>query len=135
MLEEILLNLHNRFEVQGTGLSGTFQISSGTLSLPQLQPGQYFWIEGSIFNDGLHKNPATGLQDETFTGVIIPAAIPRAVVALSEEISAWVSKHPADDRTSESFGGYSYSKATDKNGVPITWQPVFRSKLNRWRKL
>ena len=37
--------------------------------------------------------------------------------------------------TSESFGGYSYTKATDANGAPIGWQKAFASRLNKWRKL
>lgn len=135
MLEEILLHIHNRFEIQGAGLSGSFQISSGTITLNTLQPGQYFWIDGSVFNDGLHQYPATDLTDETFRGTITPAAIPRAVVALSSEISEWVGKHPATDLTSESFGGYSYSRAPGKDGAPIGWADVFRSRLNQWRKL
>lgn len=135
MLEEILLHIHNRFEIQGAGLSGNFEISSGTITLPGLKMGQYFWIDGSVFNDGLHQYPASDLIDETFTGTITPAAIPRAVVALSGEISDWVSKHPATDLTSESFGGYSYSRASDKNGAPLNWTEVFRSRLNPWRKL
>ena len=38
--------------------------------------------------------------------------------------------------TSESFGGYSYTKATDSaTGQPATWETVFRSQLNPYRKL
>lgn len=135
MLEEILLSINNRFEIKGAGLSGNFEISSGTVNIPSLKPGQYFWIDGSIFNDGLHKYPATGLMDETFTGTISPAAIPKAVEALASEISLWVEKHPVTDLTSESFGGYSYSRASGKDGAPISWADAFRPQLNRWRKL
>ena len=134
MLEEILLHIHNRFEIKGAGLSGNFEVSSGTIVL-DLQPGQYFWIDGSVFNDGLHQYPATDLTDEKFTGTITPAAIPRAVVQLGDEISEWVEKHPATDLTSESFGGYSYSRASGNGNVPIGWTEVFRAKLNPWRKL
>ena len=38
-------------------------------------------------------------------------------------------------RTAESFGGYSYTKATDANGAPIGWHKAFASRLNEWRKL
>ena len=135
MLEEILLHIHNRVEDKGAGLSGEFVISSGTIDLPQLLPGQYFWIDGSVFNDGLHQAGSADLQDEIFRGTITPAAVPKAVVALSEDISTWVEKNPATDKTSESFGGYSYSRASGANGAPVTWQAVFASRLNRWRKL
>lgn len=135
MLEEILLHIHNRFEIQGAGLSGKFQISSGTLKVDALQQGQYFWIDGSVFNDGLHQYPAADLTDETFTGTIKPAAVPRAVVTLSEEIKQWVDKHPVTDLTSESFGGYSYSRASGEDGAPMSWADAFRSRLNPWRKI
>jgi glycosyltransferase involved in cell wall biosynthesis len=40
--------------------------------------------------------------------------------------------------SSESFGGYSYSKAsgTDNHGNDVTsWQSKFASRLNHWRKI
>ena len=36
---------------------------------------------------------------------------------------------------SESFGGYSYTKASASNGDQVDWKTVFRSRLNRWRKI
>ena len=37
--------------------------------------------------------------------------------------------------TAESFDGYSYSKATDSDGVGVSWQSVFAKRLSRWRKI
>ena len=98
--------------------------------------GQYFWIRGSVFNDGLHVYPAADLTDEDFDGVIIAMAVPRALIALSDEIKAWVDKNGQESPyTSESFGGYSYSKATNAQGLAVGWRDVFRARLNPWRKI
>ena len=134
MLEEILIFLHNRCEIEGAGLSGRFEISSGTLTLP-LQNGQWYWIDGSIFNDGLHQYPSGDLTDETFTGTITPARITPALQAVVADIEAWVQEHPATDLQSESFGGYSYNRASAPGGAPVGWQTVFSARLSPWRKL
>ena len=137
MLETILNHLHNWFEVRGAARHGTFEVVSGTLKLDFLQIGQYFRVEGSVFNDGLHQYPAFELQDEAFTGTICPLAIPRAVVDLSAEISEWADKNPVTDKVSESFGGYSYSRgaANAENGASGGWEAAFRARLNAWRKV
>lgn len=63
-------------------------------------------------------------------------AVPRALIALSDEIKAWVDKNGQESPyTSESFGGYSYSKATNAQGMAVGWRDVFRSRLNTWRKI
>lgn len=38
-------------------------------------------------------------------------------------------------RIPASFGGYSYSKATNASGVAVGWQDVFKSRLNTWRRI
>lgn len=138
MLENVLAHLKNWFLVPDGVHEGTFTIENGTLNLPFLQSGQYFRIFGSIFNDGLHKCGDIDLQDETFTGTVWALAVPRAVIDLAEEIKAWEIKNGEASRSpynSESFGGYSYSKATDTaTGGDVTWQAAFRVQLNQWRK-
>ena len=37
--------------------------------------------------------------------------------------------------TSESFGGYAYSKATNAKGVPLSWKGVFEDDLRPWRMI
>lgn len=138
MLETVLNHLHNWFEIRGAARAETFSIVSGALELSFLLNGQYYRIEGSVFNDGLHKYGDTedALEDETFTGRIIPLAIPKAVVNLSDEIAAWCANNPASDKISESFDGYSYSRGTDGNGSAAGgWQTAFRSRLNTWKKV
>ena len=139
MLEQVLMNIRNWFPVKGGIYSGTFTIKDGGITLPFLADGQYFRICGSVFNDGLHQYPATDLVDEEFSGAIWALAIPPAVVDLADEIGAWQEKNgeaSASPYQSESFGGYSYSKATDSaSGGAVTWQSVFKRQLNAWRKI
>ena len=139
MLEQVLMNIRNWFTVKGGIYSGTFTIEDGGIALPFLANGQYFRICGSVFNDGLHQYPEDDLVDETFNGTIWALAIPPAVVDLADEISKWQEKNgeaSVSPYQSESFGGYSYSKATDSaSGGAVTWQTAFRSRLNAWRKL
>lgn len=138
MLEQILLHIHNRFIVGSK--SGRWAIDSGTVEVDGLQQGQYFWVEGSVFNDGLHQYPADDLTDETFEGRILFLAIPNTLIELSEEIGAWCDENASilgSAYQSESFGGYSYTKPSGGSGgiAADGWQGHFRSRLNPWRKL
>lgn len=136
MLTEICAEIRNYFvkEIH----EGTFEIVGGNIMpLDFLQEGQYFRIVGSVFNDGVHQYPTGGLADEIFEGAVWALAIPPTLIALTEEIKTFCQKHEseASPYTSESFGGYTYTKATDSNGTPVTWRKVFSSRLNKWRKI
>ena len=139
MLEQVLMNIRRWFPVEGGIHSGTFTIKDGGITLPFLADMQYFRICGSVFNDGLHQYNVLDLVDETFTGTIWALAIPKAVIDLSKEIEKWQEKNgeaSVSPYQSESFGGYSYSKATDStSGGAVTWQSAFRKQLNVYRKL
>ena len=139
MLEQVLMHLNNWFLVPCGIHEGTYTIEDGGIALPFLANGQYFRICGSVFNDGLHQYPAGDLKTETFDGTVWALAIPQAVIDLAAEIDAWETKNGAaavGPYQSESFGGYSYTKATDEQtGGSVTWQSAFRSRLNAWRKL
>ena len=116
---------------------GTFIISGGKLApLDFLKENQYFRIVGSTFNDGVHQYPAADLTDETFTGAVWAMAVPSAVIALADEIKTYTESDAAKPSpyTSESFGGYSYTKATDTNGAALSWQSVFAKRLNQYRR-
>lgn len=117
---------------------GTFEISSGSIqSLDFLKDGQYFRIVGSTFNDGVYQYPVSDLTDESFTGAIWAMAVPPDVIALAEEIKKFNESDAAKPSAyiSESFGGYSYSKATNSRGTVATWQDVFAEKMNRYRRI
>lgn len=139
MLTEICQHLKNWF-VRDKYI-GKVTITGGSLAGDYgLLDGQYFRVIGSVFNDGVH-NTADELTDEVFEGAIWSMAVPPAVVELSERIQAWATAYGdsvTSPYTSESFGGYSYTKAGAGQGnsssVP-TWQGVFADELNRWRKI
>ena len=145
MLTELCQELKNWFDIERH--FDTFVIENGGLSVPFLQEGQYFRIVGSVFNDGVYQYPATELKDETFDGAVWAMAVPPAVAELSEEIDAWQAKYGGADSaamspfTSESFGGYSYSKgggssaSGNGSGGAGTWQSAFAGRLNLWRKI
>ena len=139
MLEQVLMHLNNWFLVPGGIHEGTYTIEDGGIALPFLTNGQYFRIFGSVFNDGLHQYPAGDLKTEMFDGTVWALAVPQAVIELAAEIEAWHKKNgeaATGIYQSESFGGYSYSKATDgASGGAVTWQTAFRSRLSAWRKL
>ena len=139
MLEQVLMHLKNWFLVPGGIHEGTYTIEDGGITLPFLENGQYFRICGSVFNDGLHQYPASDLKSESFEGTVWALAVPQAVIELASEIEAWQKKNgdaSVSPYQAESFGGYSYSKATDSaSGGAVTWQTAFRSRLNNYRKL
>ena len=135
MLEQILTHLNNWFLVPEGVHEDTYEIKDGGIVLPFLVDGQYFRICGSVFNDGLHQYPAEDLTDEVFAGTVWVLAIPKQVISLADEITEWAAKNQPSAYTSESFGGYSYSKATGSNGAPMSWQDVFKMRLNPYRKI
>lgn len=138
MLTELLAEIRNYFEVPNGRHFGTFTISGGSIApLDFLQKGQYFRIVGSLFNDGVYQYPATSLTDEVFEGAVWAMAVPPTLIALSAEIEEYNKSEAGKPSpfTAESFGGYSYTKATDASGAPIGWQKVFASRLSKWRKL
>lgn len=146
MLNDICRELNNWFET--SKYFDKFTIKNGEIDLSDLvvdgslQNNQYFRIVGSVFNDGVYQYPASDLTDEVFEGAVWPMAIPKEILDLSSEIPNWISQNEEALNSpfqSESFGGYSYSKAsgnTSGNGDgSITWQSHFASKLNKWRKM
>jgi len=141
-LTELCQELRNWFERDK--FFGEFTIENGTINVPDgsLQDGQFFRVIGSVFNDGVHKYGEGELTDEVFKGAIWSMAVPPAVIDLSERISAWVTKYGesvSSPYSSESFGGYSYVKASGAGQGNATsgptWQSTFASELNRYRKI
>lgn len=137
MLTEILAYLRNDFVRKIH--KGTFEIVGGNLSpLDFLIENQYFRIVGSVLNDGVYCYGDTlELLDETFTGEIWALAIPPDLLKIADEITDFMASDEAKPSayTAESFDGYSYTKATDGDGVGVSWQAVFAKRLRRWRKI
>ena len=138
MLTELCAEIRNYFVVPGGIHNRTFKISGGSIApLDFLQDGQYFRIVGSVFNDGVHRYPDAVLTDEEFDGAVWAMAAPPSVIALAAEIEEWMKSDAAKATAfqSESFGGYSYTRATDSEGAPLTWQAVFARRLNQYRRM
>lgn len=116
---------------------GIFKIEDGAIEpLDFLQEGQYFRIVGSVLNDGVYQYPSSDLVDETFDGAVWAMSVPPSFIALSAEIKDWQDKDGKPSAyTSESFGGYSYTKATNAKGQVATWKEVFASQLNTYRRM
>lgn len=136
MLNEICAEIRNYFPAEKR--YGNFTIKNGSISpVDFLQEGQYFRIVGSVFNDGIHQHPASDLNDESFNGSVWAMAVPPALIDLSEEIKTYAEIVDANPSpfTAESFGGYSYTKATDVDGVAMSWQKAYGKRLNKWRRV
>ena len=151
MLQKVCEEVHNYFVCDR--LPERYTIADGTLSpAPALSNGQRFLVVGSALNDGVYTWHPYGINtddddagatlfDEVFTGTVCSLAIPRAFLDLVARIGAWDAKYAeaaASPYQSESFGGYSYTKANGADGTQgggATWQAQFRRELDRWRKV
>lgn len=137
MLEQVLAHLSNWFVVPNGVHFGKYEIKGGGVALPFLVDGQYFRVMGSVLNDGLYEYPATGMTDETFDGAIWALAIPPALISISEEMEKWQEKNGATSAgpyQSESFGGYSYTRATGANGGAATVFDAYAAQLSPYKK-
>lgn len=113
---------------------GKFTISSGILVCDAIE-GQYIRITGSVLNDGVYQCPVTNLTDEVFEGEVWYLNLPKTLLDIVTEIEAYQTKNSASPYLSESFGGYSYSKAQNASGSEAGWQGAFGSRLKPYRKL
>lgn len=136
MLTEVCAEVKNYFCDIDDRHFGIFEIKNGSIApFDFLKDGQYFRIVGSTFNDGVYQYPVFGLADETFCGAVWAMNVPPSFVALTDEIKKYCQKEEnTSPFTSESFGGYSYTKATNKKGVPLVWREVFSNRLDIWRR-
>ena len=141
-MEEVLRYLNNYFfrfkEV------GNFTIENNKIIglKGKYIKGQYLLIEGSILNDGVVKVEnivGDGMHlekpfNEEFKGTVYSLAIPQAVISLVDEIDSWKEENKKTNIVSESFEGYSYSRA-NTNGQVATWKDVFKEELRGYRKI
>jgi len=154
-VELVLGHIHNWFvrERMGVKVVGGVLPASAT---DRMVEGQWYRIEGSYLNDGVHQHPAD-LEEESFEGTLSLLAIPKALMLVIDQIEAWIEDYEearslsADARRkalsspyqSESFGGYTYTvrgdltanSASDGLSGPNGWKQVFAADLNQWRKV
>lgn len=147
MLTQICAEIRNYFSSERDRIIGDFEIVDGNIVPPvSILDNQYYRIVGSVFNDGVHKygDASDILVDEPkFHGAVWLMRVPEDVINLATEIAEWQNKNGdvlASPYQSESFGGYSYSKAsggsTAGGGVSdYGWKNAFASRLNRYRKI
>ena len=155
-LTELCAELNNWFTQKEDMIIGDFKIENQTIDLSalvedgHLQLGQYFRIIGSrMQNDGVYQytESLTGLNNETtFSGAVWCMRIPKGLLTLLDDINDWIDNYQEIARKpfrQESYQGvYSYEKASGLQSaygnksadVMITWQTVFASDLNQWRK-
>lgn len=134
---EIMRQCRNFFPDIENQHSGTFTITDGAIDLDFVSDNQLFLIEKSHFNDGVHEYPTESLRDETFEGIITPLCPPADFLDFIREVQEWdeaTKEKRLSPYQSESFAGYSYTKAT-ANGRTATWKDIFSDRINTWRKV
>lgn len=129
---------------------GTFTITGGVIEpLPDVPDGAWIRIIGSVFNDGCWQYPSAGLTDETFDGAVWLMHVPPEFEALLNDINAWETANAdavknataemlTGPYTSESFGGYTYTKKSGFGDIATSWRDPrlgFAARLNMWRKI
>lgn len=141
MLEQLCAYLRNYFEVKR--LIGTFEIADGAIDLSKygIQNDQYFRIIRSTFNDGIYQYPASGLHNEVFTGAVWLMQVPPTVTATVERLEQWQEAQGNNDSVSlssflsESFGGYSYTRALGVDGGNLTAFDALAGDIKRLQQM
>ena len=146
MLTEICTELRNFFSSSSDIHIGNYTISEGRLSPPvRMENGQYFRIVGSVFNDGVHRSDEILTDEGPFEGAVWLMRIPQDFLQLVAEMEAWQDKYGTIESpnmspySSESFGGYNYSKAQgfagSGGGMLNTVVTVYGDRLRKYRKI
>mgnify|MGYP007016818928 FL=1 len=138
-LYELLMYLRNFFPGEKWQFFGE-DITEKRLLLPGLENGDYYLIEGSRRNNGIHVYGNSDLRNETYNGIVTELCIPDELLILLGEINAWQEEHATVMQSpyqSESFGGYSYTKENESGGTgeSMSWKTVFAPRLRMWRKI
>ena len=142
-MTDLCAELRNYFHRGCREWFGQFEIVDGSFTAKsgiELEYGQYYRIEGSLFNNGVHNFP-DDLKDESFNGSVRAMAVPLSVIALLGDINKWEHDYGAETLkpySSETIQGvYNYTRAAGGGGqsATVTWQDIFAAKLNRWRKI
>lgn len=149
LLTDLCQSLNNWFDLNSSHepyghYAGLINISNGEILVNNkaidIISGQYIRIVDGILNNGVYEYGKDDLEDETFFGAIWLMVIPISFISLAKDIQAWKDKYESTANSpysSESTKVYSYTKATTHSGSDnnSSWQSVFKSQLNAWRKL
>lgn len=100
----------------------------------------YVFISGSASMDGVHSlfdgfldGVEKDFTDE-FDGTLWYLYPPNSFISIVKAAMEYDEKNPAGSYISESFGHYSYSRASGSNGV-VTWQAAFADRLRPFRRM
>ena len=149
MLEQILAHLNNWF-VRYSYTGNVTVSADGAVLAPSeaaaiLQPGRWYRILDSDFHDGVYQVPEEEPEEEpeekeeaeaeepeeeqgeTFYCTLWALDVPPGLLSIAAEMEAWQAKYGdvmSSPYQSESFGGYSYSKAgvsSSNSGTATVW--------------
>lgn len=129
----VMRHVRNFFE-RGC-IEGEFTVSGGVLNPMPKAP--YVAIEGSMYYDGVYRSdelPNDKGETEIFMGRVWALHPPEDFVSLCEEIAKFDEKNPTGSMQSETFGEYSYNRAT-VNGNVQGWQMAFAQQLIPYRRM
>lgn len=141
-MEELMLKCNNYFyrfrEVGG------YVISSNKIMgvRGKYAVGQYIRIINSMLNDGVYKVALLEddgiiveekLNNEMFNGTICGLAVPSKFIDIVNKIKTYDNEHKASDIISESVTGYSYTKATNKDGKVLTGMDIYADEWKQYR--
>jgi hypothetical protein len=143
-IADVMAECKNHFQDADTPcIEGDFALVDGVLTPNAgLAEGDYIAITGSRLNDGVYLPTVdtdgfhlTDADDEAFTGRVWILHPPRKFIALVAEIAAYVAANAPSAVTSESFGNYSRSMATNSTGAPVSWPVVYADRLRPYRRM
>lgn len=132
----VMRHVNNYFE---SGYRATtYSIEEGKLSPSSIfAPGMYVAISGSFYHDGVWKlgeelaleGHREGMPNETFFGRVWFLHPPAEFMDVCEEIAKFAENTPVLGVKTESFGEYSVTHSSGKNGGVLGWQEAFADRL------
>lgn len=121
-------------------VEGDFTIADGRIS-PDVKT-LYVYISGSAYHDGVYRlidgmiaEPQACMPDESFHGRVWMLHPPSAFMELFCNIEQYDQKNPVGALQSESFGEYSYTRASTNQGGAHGWQGAFAGQLARYMRM
>lgn len=134
-LEQVMRECNNYFE--RCRYFGSIRVVDGKIAPDVGSP--YVFISGGASLYGVYSLVNGRLVDAEdvsayFTGTLWFLYPPKGFTDIAEEIAEFATKSPVGGFASESFGQYSYSRATGSKGL-LTWQEAFSDRLRPYRQM